>query len=176
MSKNNCIINMEISMERKEYEYTFKVASLQPFFDYCQKNGFTFVNKFKQIRTIYRNENKTMARITMNTNDTGTTKELDFKEDNWVAGAVVKELRESLPLKYESDDGVLSILEFLNYKKDYTMERTRYIYEKQDVKFEFDEYQQPKQSYIVAVEGVKDLVDKIYDEVKDLSPKHRSHN
>lgn len=159
-------------MERKEYEYTFKVVSLEPFFEYCQKNGFTFIDKFEQTRTIYRNPNKTMARITINSNNKGTTKELDFKEDNWIADAVVKELRESLPLEFESNESVQSILEFLNYKKDNTMVRIRYVYEKQDVKFEFDEYQLPEQAIVVAIEGVKDVVDKVYNEVKDLSPKH----
>lgn len=158
-------------MERKEYEYTFKVASLEPFFNYCQKNQFVFVNKFQQTRTIYRNENKTMARLTINENSTGITKQLDFKEDNLVANAIVKELRESLPLTYESDDSIDSILEFLKYKKDNTLIRNRYIYEKQDVKFEFDEYIQPKQALVVAIEGKKDVVDSIYNEVKKLSLK-----
>lgn len=64
-------------MERKEYEYSFKVKSLVPFFEYCQNNGFTFI----------------------------------------------------------------------------------------------DEYQQPEQFLVVAIEGKKDVVDKIYSEVKILSPK-----
>ena len=158
-------------MERKEYEYSFKVKSLVPFFEYCQNNGFTFIDEFQQTRTIYRNANKTMARISINSNSKGIVKEFDFKEDNWVENAVVKELKETLPLKFEDDDGVLSILEFLNYKKDKTMVRIRHIYEKEDVKFEFDEYQQPEQSLVVAIEGKKDVVDKIYSEVKNLSPK-----
>lgn len=159
-------------MEKKEYEYSFKVSSLEPFFEYCQKNEFIFKDKFQQTRTIYRNENKTMARITINENSKGIIKELDFKEDNWVAGAIVKELRESLHLKFESDESVFSILEFLKYKKDNTLIRNRYIYEKQDVKFEFDEYEQPERTLVVAIEGTKDVVDKIYNEVKDLSPKN----
>lgn len=155
-------------MERYEYEYTFKVSSLKPFFEYCQKNGFIFIDKFQQTRTIYRNKNKTMARITVSENLNGVTKELDFKEDNLVENAIVKKLRESLPLKYESDDSIFSILEFLQYKKDNTMIRNRYIYEKQNVKFELDEYKYPEQSLIVAIEGKQDVVDEIYIEVKDL--------
>lgn len=158
-------------MERKEYEYTFKVASLEPFFEYCQNNEFVFKGKFQQTRIIYRNENKTMARITINEDAKGITKELDFKEDNWVADAIVKELRESLPLEYESDKSVFSILEFLKYKKDNTLIRNRYVYENEDVKFELDEYKQPEQSLVVAIEGTKEIVDKIYNEVKNLSPK-----
>lgn len=36
-------------MERIEYEYSFKVASLEPFFEYCQKmNLFLKINFNKQ--------------------------------------------------------------------------------------------------------------------------------
>lgn len=161
-------------MERKEYEYTFKVTSLEPFFEYCQNNGFAFKGKVRQTRIIYRNENKTMARITINEDSKGITKELDFKEDNWIADAIVKELKESLPLKFESDESVLSILGFLKYKKDNTLIRNRYVYENKDVKFELDEYKQPEQSLVVAIEGTKEIVDIIYNEVKNLAPKQNS--
>ncbi len=35
-------------MERKEYEYSFKVKSLVPFFEYCQNNEFTFIDEYQQ--------------------------------------------------------------------------------------------------------------------------------
>ena len=49
----------------KEYEYSFKVSSLNPYIDYCKKNNFEFVEETNQSRTIYRNSNKTIARITI---------------------------------------------------------------------------------------------------------------
>ena len=109
----------------KEYEYTFQVKDLKPYFNFCENNGFKLKSKFKQTRTIYRNPNKTMARITINQENDGKKKFLDFKEDNLVKGAVLKELNESLPIEFTDDNAVNSILEFLGYTKDNTMERTR---------------------------------------------------
>ena len=49
----------------KEYEYSFEVKNLTPFINYCEENNYNLTNKNKQSRTIYRNANKTMARITI---------------------------------------------------------------------------------------------------------------
>lgn len=155
----------------KEYEYSFKVKDLQPFFDYCKQNNFELVDQFEQTRTIYRNNNKTMARLTVNKYEKESKKFLDFKEDKWVSGEVLKELKESLPIEYRDDKAIDSILEFLEYKKDNSMFRVRTVYQIEGAKFEFDEYILPKPAKVVAIEGKKDLVDKIYQEVKDLSKK-----
>ena len=56
----------------------------------------------------------------------------------------------------------------LEYKKDKVLERTRYVYEKNQVTFELDEYTSPEVMCVVAVEGEKEEVDKVYDEIKDL--------
>ena len=52
----------------KEYEYSFEVKSLQPYIIYCQNNKYTMKDRNEQVRVIYRNTNKTMARITINKN------------------------------------------------------------------------------------------------------------
>lgn len=153
----------------KEYEYTFQVKDLKPYFNFCENNGFKLKSKFKQTRTIYRNPNKTMARITINQENGGKKKFLDFKEDNLVKGAVLKELNESLPIEFTDDNAVNSILDFLGYTKDNTMERTRTVYVGDGVTFEIDEYILPTPAKVVAVEGEKQVVDKIYQEIKDLS-------
>lgn len=152
----------------KEYEYTFKVDDLTKYFDYCTKNDFQLVERFEQIRTIYRKPNKTMARITINKYENCQKKYLDFKEDHLVEGEVLKELKETLPIEFTDDNAIVSILEFLGYTKDNSMERIRTVYEKQDVKFEFDEYILPEQAKVVAVEGVKEKVDNVYNEIKKL--------
>lgn len=152
----------------KEYEYSFKVNNLEPFFQYCRDNGFVMKDKYEQTRTIYRNPNKTMARITIKKYLDHEKKLLDFKEDNLVEGAVLKELRESLPIEYVDDVAVESILEFLNYKRDNTMLRIRTVYEIENAKFEFDEFISPEVAKVVSVEGEKELVDKIYNEIKDI--------
>lgn len=152
----------------KEYEYSFKVEDLSPFFDYCKNNNFVLTEKFEQSRTLYKHPNKTMARITINKCNNKEIKLLDFKEDKLVANEVLKEAKESMPVEFEDDSAIQSILDFLNYKEDVTLHRTRTTYEKGNVKFEFDEYISPEKAKVVAIEGEKDLVDKIYLEIKDL--------
>ena len=152
----------------KEYEYSFVVNDLTKYFDYCKEHKFKFVDKFEQTRVIYRKPNKTMARITINKYDNYQKKFLDFKEDNLVEGEVLKELKESLPIEFTDDKAIESILEFLGYVKDNSMKKIRTIYEKKDAKFEFDEYILPKAAKVVAVEGNKDIVDKIYNEIKKI--------
>ena len=65
----------------KEYEYSIKVNDLKKYITFCKDNGFKLIEKTHQIRTIYRNSNKTIARITVNEKNRKITKELDFKED-----------------------------------------------------------------------------------------------
>lgn len=151
----------------KEYEYSLEVKDLAPFIEYCKTNDFTLIETSQQTRTIYRNPNKTMARITVNNINGTIKKELDFKEDNWVEGAILKELRETMPLEFTDDLAVASILDFLNYKKGNTLIRIRHTYTKGNVKFELDEYTKPRVTAVVAIEGEKTAVDKIYTEIKE---------
>ena len=149
----------------KEYEYSFKVSSLNPYIDYCKKNNFEFVEKTNQSRTIYRNSNKTIARITIKN---GILKSLDFKDDI-ISDDVLIERRESKDIKFDDLEAVESILDFLNYKKDNTLIRTRLVYKKGNVKFELDNYELPESSFVVAIEGNKEEVDNVYEEVKCLN-------
>lgn len=149
----------------KEYEYSFKVSSLNPYIDYCKKNNFEFVEETNQSRTIYRNSNKTIARITIKN---GILKYLDFKDDI-ISDDVLIERRESKDIKFDDLEAVESILDFLNYKKDNTLIRTRLVYKKGNVKFELDNYELPESSFVVAIEGNKEEVDNVYEEVKCLN-------
>ena len=140
----------------KEYEYSLEVKDLAPFIEYCKTNDFTLIETSQQTRTIYRNPNKTMARITVNNINGTIKKELDFKE-----------VRETMPLEFTDDLAVASILDFLNYKKGNTLIRIRHTYTKGNVKFELDEYTEPRVTAVVAIEGEKTAVDKIYTEIKE---------
>ena len=148
-----------------EYEYSFKVDSIDKYIDYCNNNGYELIDKVKQTRTLYRNSNKTMARITINEYDNNTKMFLDFKEDN-LTDDILKIRKESLPLEFNDIESIKSILEFLDYKKDITLTRTRIIYEKDNVKFEIDEYESPEVYNVVAIEGEKEEVDKVYNELE----------
>jgi hypothetical protein len=45
---------------------------------------------------------------------------------------------------------------------------TPYVYQKNNAKFEIDEYSAPEEMYVVAIEGEKREVDSIYEEVNKL--------
>ena len=152
----------------KEYEYSKCVDDLKKYTDYCEKNDYILKEKISQVRTIYRKSDSTIARITINDNNGVVTKELDFKEDKLSSQELIIR-RESLPLNFDDDSIIFSILEFLNYKKDNTIKRTRYIYENDKVKFEFDEYIEPDKRKVISIEGDKELVDKIWLEISNIN-------
>ena len=151
----------------KEYEYSFKVNDLDKYIDYCQTNGYELFEETNQLRTIYRNRNKTIARVTINEKEGLTTKKLDFKDDI-LSDSVLIERRESLPIEVSNDEAVESILDFLNFKKDNTLKRVRIVYKKDNVTFELDTYETPEKTFVVAIEGEKEEVDKVYEEVMNI--------
>lgn len=150
----------------KEYEYSFKVKDIKPYIKYCKDEGYEYMSESKQIRAIYRNLNKTLARITINKLDGHEETYLDFKDDN-NSNDVLKVSRETVPLKIEkyNKEAVYSILEMLGYKKDKVLSRTRIVYKKDGVKFELDSYTSPEIIFVVGIEGNKEKVDFVYKEV-----------
>ena len=105
-----------------------------------------------------------MARITIE-NDKDSY--LDFKDDI-LNEEVLIERRETPKLYIDNVDTVLKMLDFLNYKKDNTLDRKRIVYKKGAVTFEFDMYKEPRKTYVVAIEGEKEETDKVYNEVTKL--------
>lgn len=147
-----------------EYEYSFEVKSLDKYIEYCEKNNYKKVSQKKEKRIIYRNENKTIARITIE-NDKDAL--LDFKDDI-LNGEVLIERRETPKLYIKDMYTVLKILEFLKYNKDNVLDRERIVYKKDGVTFELDSYNEPRKSYVVAIEGEKEETDKVYKDVTNL--------
>lgn len=145
----------------QEYEYSFKTDDITKYINYCNNNDYKLIDKVKQTRTLYRNSNKTMARITINDNKMF----LDFKEDN-LNDDILKIRKETKPLEFSNMESINSILDFLEYKKDITLIRNRIIYEKDNVKFEIDKYESPEVYNVVAIEGKKEEVDKVYNELE----------
>ena len=127
------------------------------------------IKKTNQSRTLYRNTNKTKTRINIKEKNNTVKKLLDFKDDN-ITDDILIERSESKSIEFTDDDAVESILNFLNYKKDNTLIRKRYVYKKGNVKFEIDDYEYPEKSYVVAIEGEKSEVDKVYNIVKEQIP------
>ena len=54
----------------------------------------------------------------------------------------------------------------LGYQKDKTLIRKRWVYKKDEITFEIDDYKEPKMK-VVAIEGNKEQVDKVYQELEE---------
>ena len=150
-----------------EYEYSFKVKDLTKYLDYCKKNNYQLEEETNQERILYRNANKTIARITTKIKDNKANTYLDFKDEN-DSDEILKVSRETIPLKVTKNnkEAVLSILDMLGYQKDKTLIRKRWVYKKDEITFEIDDYKEPKMK-VVAIEGNKEQVDKVYQELED---------
>ena len=151
-------------MSNIEQEYSFKVTNIKPFIKYCKDNDFKKIEKTEQVRTLYKKEDKTMLRLTVKKSGRKVIKEMDFKQDI-LSDDVYIERKESLPITYEDDEAVNSIIDFLGYKKDIELVRTRYVYEKNKVKVEIDDYNSPEEMLVVSVEG--NDAEKLYSIFKD---------
>lgn len=152
----------------KEYEYSFKVNDINPFINYCKNNGYILENDNLQIRELFKNKNKILARITTEIINDEKKYILDFKDDN-DTDILIKEARETFPLKVRLEDrkALDSILDILDFSKDVVLKRKRVTYVKNKVKFEIDEYMEPEIFYVVAIEGEKNLVDNVYLDIKN---------
>ena len=157
----------------EEYEYSFKAKNIEPFINYCKNNDYELINEYEQVRTLYKNGGKVMARITKNTYKDSITEILNFKDDN-ISDSTLKISRESKDLTITDDnrefvDSLINILD-LNNKKE--LIRKRLVYKKQNVTFEIDDYSKPIMK-VIAIEGNKDEVDRIYNHLKDIIDMNR---
>ena len=158
-------------MKNVEQEYSFKVTSIKPFLKYCKDNGYKKLEKTEQVRILYKKSDKTMLRLTIKKIGHKIIKEMDFKQDK-LSNEPFVERKESLPIVYEDDDAVYSIIEFLDYKKDIELKRNRYVYYKDNIKFEIDEYVSPEKMLVVAIEGNNKEIELIYNELKEKFNKY----
>ncbi len=150
-----------------EYEYSFKVDSLDWYKKYCEENGYEKRLEYDQVRELFTSDNKILARITTTKTENNIDIFLDFKDDD-DSERIYKEARETIPLRVtdENRGAIDSILNILGYKKKKHLVRKRYIYKKGKVKFEMDDYTKPEIMHVVAIEGDKDEVTKVYNEIK----------
>lgn len=156
----------------KEYEYSYKVKSIKPYIEYCEENGYILKDETKQVRTLYRNSNGTMARITKKTANEITSLIFDIKDDN-LTDEKLKISGETLPLFYNKNqqDVIDSIIDILGYRKDVDLIRTRLVYKKDNHKFEIDDYESPEKMFVVAIEGLKEEVDDVYKLLSNINKK-----
>ena len=154
----------------EEYEYSFKVKSIKPYIDYCEKNNYELEDITKQNRIVYENRysEDIIARITTAVKHGKKTCVFDCKN--------VGKRDESLKISSESKEmkvtkgnreQIESILNVLNFYEAANNKRKRYIYKKDGVKFEIDDYTSPVMC-VVGIEGERNKVDKVYEELKDI--------
>lgn len=100
-------------------------------------------------------------------------KKLNFKDDN-LNNNELKISRETkdLIITKENEEFVNSLIEILELTNKKTLKRKRYIYEKNNIKFEIDEYTSPKMN-VVAIEGLKEEVDEVYNELTQIINKNK---
>ena len=153
----------------QEYEYSFKVKSIKKYLDYCENNGYINKSISTQNRKVYENKNnrKIIARITKNTIDGNEETLLDFKNSTHKENELKISL-ESVPIKLGDSniDNYISLLELLEFELVADLYRTRYVYIKDDVEFEIDEYTSPKMN-VIAIEGEKNKVDQEFKTLED---------
>ena len=154
----------------EEYEYSFEVARIEPYIEYCEKNSYELRKSNTQKRIVYENfYNKNMlARVTTEIENNNEITKIDFKNVD-KNEKDLKVSNESIPMLITSEniDMIESILEVLRFKKASELKRERYVYIKNNVKFEIDKYIEPIMN-VVAIEGEKSLVDSVYQEIKEL--------
>lgn len=153
-------------MENIEQEYCLNVTNIRVFLDYCKTNNYELIKEVDQIINIYKKSDNTMLRLTTEKTGNKTIKAMDFKQDKLTNESFI-ERRETIPIVYENDDAIKSIIDFLGYKESIELRRKRYVYFKEKIKFEIDEYIYPESSQVVSIEGEKKAIKIIYEELKE---------
>jgi len=157
----------------EEYEYSFKVKSVNDFIKYCEENHYKIVEEYKQVRTLYKNGGKVMARITTNTYNDKKVSILNFKDDN-LNSSPLKISRESEDLVITKEnkkfvDSLIQILDLTNIK---IFKRKRIVFKKKNVVFEIDKYISPRMN-VVAIEGKKEEIDQVYSSLEKIISKNK---
>lgn len=109
-----------------------------------------------------------MARVTENIYSDKSETVLNFKDDN-LNDKALKVSRESKDLIVDGDnqDFVNSLIEILDLTNKKVLKRKRYVFGKNNVKFEIDEYIEPIMN-VLAIEGLKEEVDEVYKELESI--------
>ena len=135
--------------------------------------NFIKISETTQKRTLYKNDTYIMARITIEEDNLKHTRTeyLDFKENNETNQELkIRKETDILNLNNENKEFAKTLIEFLNLKVDKELIRTRYTYQKENVKFEIDDYINPKMK-VLAIEGNSEEVNKINQELMPMITK-----
>ena len=154
----------------EEYEYSFKVSSVKPYIEYCENNNYEKLSEVTQNRKVYENKHSEhiIARVTTKIINGKKETVFDCKNVN-KKDRELKVSSESVPIKVtkSNEKSIYSMLEVLDFYEAANNYRIRYVYKKNGVTFEIDDYIEPKMQ-VIGIEGIKSEVDKVYDELKKL--------
>lgn len=154
----------------EEYEYSSEVNDIKPFIEYCEKNGYKKECEYDQTRTLYKNNDKLLARVTTYKIEGKKKVFFDLKDQN-ESSDILKVSKESGKIDVTNNlEFVSSMIEMLKFDFHKELTRKRYIYTKNDVKFEIDNYTNPSMN-VVGIEGNKESVDKVYKIVQEYFKK-----
>lgn len=145
-----------------EYEYSYKVKNIVPFLNYCEENGYIKKKENMQTRVLFTNGRGMLAKMTTTFQDGKEVVDFNLKDEGNLE-QTLNLCRES-PKLIVSDTNrefVYSMLDMLEFKKFKELKRKRYVYVKENVKFEIDDYINPVMK-VLAIEGEKEEVDKVY--------------
>lgn len=154
-----------------EYEHSYKVKSIEPFIDFCKVNGYKEISVTKQNRKVYENKNnpQLISRLTYEQTINNEKTTFDFKlSGKEIDGKKLSKESETLVVTKENKSFVDSILDVLDFILVADNFRTRYVYSKNDVIFEIDNYTKPEMK-VVAIEGEENAVEKLCEnELKSI--------
>lgn len=153
-----------------EYEYNFRIDDVAPVIAYCEKNGYNFVSKTWQNRRVFEfggksaGNSKIISRITSTKIDGKLVTDWDIKNVDR-KDSTLKISQESMALQIDEENiaTAISMLETMDFKMSADNIRTRYVYKKDGVTFEIDDYERPAMK-VVAIEGDKEKVDQVCQE------------
>ena len=129
-----------------------------------KKNGYKEKSIVKQNRKVFENKynNDLLARLTTEEENGERITILDFKNVNFhKKGLSIANESKCLEVTEENRDFVESLLNVLEFYKSADNFRTRYVYEKDNIKFEIDDYTVPPMK-VVAIEGEEREIKKVY--------------
>lgn len=148
-----------------EYERSFCVESINKYIKYCTENGFEKTKEVWQNRIVFENQNNNslIARITKEKIGDNQTIVFDCKNVMKKEGNLNQSLESaSLTISEQDIPAILSMLDVMGFYEAANNTRRRYVFSKEDVCFEIDEYTNPKKN-VIAIEGKKEEVEKIYN-------------
>ena len=158
-------------MSNIEYERSFNVEDIEPYINYCKQNEYELVSKTEQNRVVYECKHNIhiIARLTTEVINGVSKTMFDYKNVD-KSNNDLKVSRESIPMVVteENKDVVLSILNVTDFVFASNNQRVRYVYKKDDVIFEIDDYTLPRIMKVVALEGNQEKVESVYAKIKQL--------